>query len=263
MTRFDELTSPQVGRLVDSDRDPVLLLPVGATEPHGPHAPLGTDTLISLAMCRRAADQMADDPDVQVLVLPPLAYGVTHYASAFPGAVGLTEDTLRAVICDVCTSLIDQGFPHIVVVNNHLEPEHIRALHGALDSLEAHHGSIVGYLDLTRRYRAQALTEEFRKGESHAGRYETSMVLAERADLVDRERMSRLPRVAVDMAAAIADGQHDFGAMGMKDAYCGAPAEATEEEGEETLATLTEMLVEIIREVAQGRGGRDRPGRGG
>ena len=64
----------------------MLLLPLGATEPHGPHAPLGTDTLISLGICRRAAERLEDDPDVRALVLPPLPYGVTRYGAAFPGA---------------------------------------------------------------------------------------------------------------------------------------------------------------------------------
>jgi creatinine amidohydrolase len=56
----------------------------------------------------------------------------------------------------------------------------------------------------------------------------------------------------VDMPAAIAEGRTDFLALGMDRAYCGAPAEATAAEGERTFETLTEMLVELIREVARG-----------
>ena len=54
----------------------------------------------------------------------------------------------------------------------------------------------------------------------------------------------------VDMPAAIRAGQTDFAAMGMDQAYCGSPAEASAEEGRQTFETLTEMLVELIREVA-------------
>ena len=81
-------------------------------------------------------------------------------------------------------------------------------------------------LDLTRRRAAERLTDEFRSGAAHAGRYETSIVRATRPELVDTERMSALPERPVNMPAAIAAGKTDFLAMGMDEAYCGAPAEA-------------------------------------
>ena len=62
--------------------------------------------------------------------------------------------------------------------------------------------------------------------------------------------MRTLPALPVDMPAAIADGRTDFVAMGMTEAYCGAPAEATAAEGEATLVTLTAMLVEAVRELS-------------
>src|ERR687895_626175 len=98
MTALGELTSPAFGGLRDGARVPVAMLPVGAVEPHGPHAPLATDTLISQTMCRRAAEALADDPRVAPLVLPALPYGVTRYGSGFPGAIGIAEATLEALV---------------------------------------------------------------------------------------------------------------------------------------------------------------------
>jgi creatinine amidohydrolase len=245
MTMFAELTSPQVADLLAGQRKPVLLLPVGAVEPHGPHAPLGTDEIISAGMCARAAARLADDPDVRVLVLPTLNYGVTRFSAAFPGAVTVAEDTLRALVVDVCGSLTRQGFSRIIVVNNHFEPAHVATLRKA--TAEAG----VAYLDLVRRRHAARLTEEFQSGACHAGRYETSLVLADRPALVDTEAMASLPPVAVNMPAAMAEGKSDFTAMGMSQAYCGAPADATAEEGESTFDTLTDLLVEAVREVAR------------
>ena len=246
---FADLTSPQVEELRRADPPTVLLLPVGATEPHGPHAPLSTDSLISLSMGTRAADRLVDDPIVRALILPALPYGVTRYAAAFAGAVHVEADTLHALVVDVCTSLIDQGLRRIVVVNNHFEPEQVATLRRVVDTLRATRGVDVGYLDLVRRRNAERLTTEFRVGECHAGCYETSLVLADHPELVDRARLSKLPHVQVNMPAAIAEGRTDFGAMGMHDAYCGAPADATAEEGEATLATLTDMLVEVVRDL--------------
>jgi creatinine amidohydrolase len=245
MTAFADLTSPQVAELLAGPRKPVLLLPVGAVEPHGPHAPLSTDELISTGMCSRAADRLTDDPDVRVVVLPTLNYGVTRFSAAFPGAVSVSESTLHSLVIDVCGSLAAQGFTRIVVVNNHFEPAHVATLRKATADAG------VAYLDLVRRRTAERLTDEFRSGACHAGRYETSLVLADRPELVDTGTMTTLPPIDVNMAAAMADGRTDFLAMGMDQAYCGSPADATAAEGRSTFDTLTDLLVELIREVAR------------
>ena len=213
--------------------DAVHLLPLGATEPHGPHAPLSTDTMISVGICERAAERL--DAEIPVLVLPAVAYGVTRYGAAFPGAVSISEETLRALVAEIA-----EGFRSLILVNSHFEPEQVETLRSTGLPL----------LDLTRRKNAERLTEEFRTGSCHAGRYETSLVLAERPELVRSDRMLALEERPVDMPAAIRAGQTDFVAMGMEQAYCGSPAEASAEEGDRTFETLTTMLVELIREVA-------------
>jgi creatinine amidohydrolase len=237
----------------------VLLFPVGSTEPHGPHSPLGTDPIISLGICERVCRSLADDSELRALILPTLGYGVTRYTVGFPGAVHVEEETLRAIVGDVIRSLARQGFPHVVLVNNHFEPEHVQTLHRVIDELEEE-GIRVGYLDLTRGSRARRLTEEFRRGECHAGRYETSLVLADRPELVDQEAAAALPYVAVNLAEVIAAGTKDFREMGLDQAYCGSPAEATAEEGEESYAILAEMTIELVRALVAGTGGRDRSG---
>jgi creatinine amidohydrolase len=161
---------------------------------------------------------------------------------------------------DVCVSLIGQGLRYIVLVNNHFEPEHVQTLHRSLDTIEARTGVVVGFLDLTRRERARALTEEFRKSECHAGRYETSLVLADRPELVDMEVARELPEVPISLVKVIGQGLKNFKAMGLVQAYNGAPAEATAEEGEAIFAILTDMLVALMRDLVNGTGGRDAPG---
>jgi creatinine amidohydrolase len=246
MTAFAELTSPQVAELLTGPRTPVLLLPVGAVEPHGPHAPLGTDELISAGMCARAAERLATDPELRVLVLPALNYGVTDLAVHFPGAISIGADTLRALVIDVCRALQDHGLRRIVVVNNHFEPAHVAALRAAVSEAG------VAHLDLLRRANVARLTDEFRSGSCHAGQYETSLVLADRPDLVDADVMRELPAVRVDLPAGMSAGRADFVELGMDRAYCGSPAGATAAEGESTFDTLTDLLVELIREVGHG-----------
>jgi len=246
VNEFAQLAYPDLEEVLADERRTVLVLPLGATEPHGPHAPLETDTLISLGICERAAERLVDDPEVRALVLPSLPYGVTRYGAAFPGGISIGEATLRALVLEIASSLAGQGFERIVLVNSHFEPEQVRTLREAVAEL----GASARLLDLTRRRNAERLTEEFRSGSCHAGRYETSLVLADRPGLVRQERMAALESKMIDMPAAIAAGQTDFMAMGMDRAYCGAPAEATGEEGERTFEILAEMLVELVREVA-------------
>lgn len=229
----------------------MLLLPVGAVEAHGPHGPLATDTIIASSHCERTAAALAGDEEVRALVLPPIPFGVTRYAAGFPGTVGVTEETLRALLADLGRALADAGFRHLAVVNHHFEPEHVGVLREAVESFGGL-GLRAALLDLTRRRNAERLTEEFRRGSCHAGRYETSLVLAERPELIAAERARSLPELPVDMPAAMAAGRTDFEAMGMDRAYCGAPAEATAAEGEATYATLVTLLVEQIRELVAG-----------
>ena len=227
---FSDLAYPELER-----RDgAVHLLPLGATEPHGPHAPLATDTLISVGICRRAAERLRGELDV--LVLPPVPYGVTRYGADFPGAVSISEETLRALVTEIAAN-----FERVVLVNSHLEPEQVWTLRDLGLPL----------FDVTRRERAERLTDEFRAGAGHAGRYETSLVLADRPELVNRGRMATLEAKMIDMPAAIRAGQTSFVAMGMDQAYAGAPAEATAEEGDQTFEALADMLVELIREVVR------------
>lgn len=249
MTHLAHLTSPALAALLAGPRTAVAVVPVGAVEPHGPHAPLGTDLTISEGVCRRAAEALAGDDDVAVLVAPALPYGVTRYGAAFPGAVGIAEETLATLVGDVCRSLAREGLTRIALVNSHFEPEHVATLRAAADALTAD-GLHVALLEPTRRANAARLTEEFRSGSCHAGRYETSLVLEDAPELVDAAAMAGLPELPVDMPAAMAEGRTDFVAMGMTQAYCGAPAAATAEEGRATFATLTAMLVELVRDLA-------------
>jgi len=230
----------------------VALLPIGSTEPHGPHLPLSTDILLSEEACRRAARALATH-GVCALVAPSIAYGITRYAAGFRGAVGISEATLVALVTDVARALLDDGFAHVALVNNHLEPEHVAAIERAAAALFAERGAnrLSFPNQLTRRW-GRTLTEEFKRGDCHAGRYETSLVLATRPDLVDDEVAKRLASLPISLSQAIAAAQGApvrFADIGMHRAYTGAPAEGTSAEGESIYERLVEMIVTEVTEM--------------
>jgi creatinine amidohydrolase len=93
----------------------VALLPVGSTEQHGPHAPLGTDTLNAEAVAEAAADRY-DDP---VVVAPAIPVGIAEEHRRFSGTLWTSESTLRSYVRDVVGSLAAHGWDRVVVVNGH------------------------------------------------------------------------------------------------------------------------------------------------
>ena len=224
----------------------VALIPIGSTEPHGPHLPLATDILLSEEACRRAVGALAAR-EVPALVAPSIGYGITRYAAGFRGAVGISEATLVALVTDVARALLDDGFAHVTLVNNHLEPEHVAAIERASAVIAAERGAnrISFPNQLTRRW-GRTLSDEFKRGDCHAGRYETSLLLATRPDLVDGDVAKSLAAVPISLSQAIAaanGAQVRFADIGMQRAYTGAPAEATPAEGEATYQRLVEMIV--------------------
>ena len=239
--RFAELATTDVEILLRASH-PVALLPVGSTEPHGPHLPLLTDALLSEHVCLRAAVDLRA-AGITAVVCPTLPYGVTHYAAEFAGAISLSPETTRAVVRELCAAYRAAGFARVVVVNNHLEPEHIEALAAAV-------AAVPGALfpnQLTKRW-GRTLSEEFRRGECHAGSYETSLVLAARPDLVREDVRATLAEVPISLSRAIREGKTTFKAMGSERGYFGAPALGTAAEGDDLYVRLALMITTEVRE---------------
>jgi creatinine amidohydrolase len=136
------------------------------------------------------------------------------------------------------------GFTRVVVFTAHLEPDHIASLREVARRYQAETGEPLAFVDTTRRALAARLTPEFRSGSCHAGQYETSLVLAIRPDLVHMDVAATLPENAVPLAEHIRAGKRGFHECGMPQAYCGAPAAATADEGRAILATLATLVVE-------------------
>ncbi|GAC1527425.1 MAG: creatininase family protein [Polyangiales bacterium] len=247
---FAEMTTEDLARFLEHG-DAVALVPIGSTEPHGPHLPLSTDALLSEEACRRAAIALraAGRPTV---VAPGVGYGVTRYAAGFRGAIGVSEATLIALLVDVGRALLDDGFAHVAFVNNHLEPEHVAAIGKAVDTLAAERGpERMSFPNQLGKRWGRTLTAEFKRGDCHAGRYETSLVMAARAELVRAEVARALPALSVSLSDAIRDAAGKpvrFQDLGMARAYTGAPASASREEGEATFALLVDMIVTEVGE---------------
>jgi creatinine amidohydrolase len=242
---FARLTYPEAEAA--AGRGAVLILPAGAIEPHGPHLPLDTDVLIAEAMAERAALRLRE-AGTETYVLPPIAYAVTDFARGFGGAVSVDEAAAASILGGACLSLIAQGFRRLAVASAHLEPAHLRSVRAACAQVRGAAGVEVIFPDVTSRRWGRMLTEEFRSGACHAGRFETSIVLARRPGDVRESIRGGLPPNPISLSKKIREGAADFRAAGGDRAYFGDPAAATAAEGERTIDTLAEILVTAIGE---------------
>src|SRR5881392_1291356 len=223
----------------------VAILPVGAVEAHGPHLPLATDVIIAETMARAAAARLATQ-GYDAVLLPPLAYTAAEFAAGFPGTVSLQPATVTALLLDVARSLTRHGLHVLAVANAHLDPAHVTALEAAVAQHQRENGSRIVFPDVTKRHWALRLTEEFRSGACHAGRYESSVVLAARPDLVREGIRQALPANPRSLATAIRSGQKSFEEAGGPTGYFGYPADASAEEGAHTIDALGSILEEAV-----------------
>ena len=240
--KLANLTTEEVRELLAKPKT-AALVPVGSVEPHGPHLMLATDTLIGEHASRVACERLMGQR-IEAVVAPSVPYGVTDYAQGFAGAITIPAAVLSAYLRAVCTGLLAAGFKHVCLVSNHLEPEHDAAVRASIDGLPTGHASVAS--PLTRRW-GRLLSDEYKHGNCHAGRYETSLVLAAKGRVLNVR--STLPAIETSLADGIKTGKKTFAEMGLDQAYTGDPAHASIAEGEALYETLATM---IVTEVAEG-----------
>lgn len=246
---FAHATWPQVKAALAGTRPVVAILPLGATEAHGPHLPLNTDVIISEGMAQYAVPEL-EDAGIAAFILPALAYAPAEYAAGFPGTITISPAAAKAVMLDIARSLKAQGFACLALANSHFDPANVAMLREAATEISAL-GLKVAFPDFTRRKLAQNLTAEFQSGACHAGQFETSLVMAARPELVDEDARRSAGDNPASLTEAFAKGAKTFEQAGGPQAYFGFPQKASAEEGVQTYEELAGALVAAIKAELQ------------
>jgi creatinine amidohydrolase len=238
---MSEMTWTEVDEAL-KDR-PVALVPVGATEAHGPHLPLATDTLIATELARRGAARLKEQ-GIPSLILPPVVFTVADFGADFAGTLSVPAETATALLRDVGIAA-SKRFRAVAFVNLHLEPRHLECLKKAVEEATKA-GASVCHADLTKKRWADLLGEAFLQGD-HGGAWETSLMMAASPELVRDSVRRNLPPID-GLLPAIKKGAKTFVEAGGEDAYFGDPTAATTEEGENYFEALTEVLTLSVME---------------
>lgn len=218
MTRLADATWPSIGGR------PLLVVPLGAVEQHGPHLPLGTDTVVATAVASAAVPALDG-----ALLAPALAYGASGEHEGFPGTVSIGTAALTALLVEYGRSA-GRWAGRLLVVNGH--GGNLEALRAAVPLLRTE-GRDVAWIPCG-----------VPGGDAHAGRTETSLVLhveprTVREELAERGNTTPIGELLPRLRAEGVLGVSPNGVLG-------DPAGASSSEGAALLAGMVGRLVAAV-----------------
>lgn len=187
---WDQLPSPVVSKVQ------IAVLPLGSTEAHGPHLPLGTDTMIAAALCSHATNALPG-----VAVLPSIPFGASFEHAEYAGTIAVRDETLNSYWSDVISSLVRSGMRKIILVNGH--GGQTSNVDIAIRNARFHHDALTVSFNVQamlssayERHMSQLgansgehIDESELKSGIHGGRIETSVMLHLHPTLVRQQHM--------------------------------------------------------------------------
>lgn len=245
---FGEKTWPELEEYVR--KDALILLPVGEVEEHSLYLPVDTDARIAKKLCDGIAAAVADE--IPVLVMPAVWAGYTPKAvGKWPGAMRVRPQIFAEYVHDICASLADMGFSKLAMLDCH--GQHAPMLNIVTKLIADEYGFYYAVMSPVALSRDEfnAVRESPRGGCSHAGEWETSLILHCDPDLVKTDKFTgadalkyHSPFVAGD---ALLGGQKvvwsSFGLENPTYGALGDPTRATAEKGK--------IIAESVRKNAR------------
>ncbi len=239
MSVLAEMNARQLREAVKDDTVAVLVF--GACENHGDHMPFGADFIMPFELAKRVARKHQN-----LIVLPPMPYGVSSHHRDFQMTMTLEPETMVAVIRDILQSLADNRIRHILIINGH--DGNIAPIELAARTVKEKNPDVViccleSWWVLIGSL-APGLFSVW-SGLGHGGEAETSAMLALRPDLVDMKLAPEpvVPRLPENVRIYWKFSElTDTGATG-------APREATAQKGEKIAEILENVLIDFLQEM--------------
>ncbi len=214
-----------------------VLVPVGSTEGHGAHLPLGTDSFQAIDVCHRLTERRA------IFVAPPILYGVCRSTSQHHGTLSIRTETLKSLLIDIIEALYRQGLRNFVVLSGHAGGTHNATLLDAgeylLTLLPEAKISVITEYDLAAE-EGKGLIETV--GDSHAGEIEASRMLSTRPHLVKEGAVEDYP--AFPKHILVRNKRHYW-----PSGVWGDPSKASAEKGREIEGLVVDALERLVVEL--------------
>jgi creatinine amidohydrolase len=229
---LEDLTWPAIADLVAAG-EAVCLLPIGATEQHGRHLPIATDTEIATAICRAASARTG------VPVLPTLWVSSSQaHTTAWPGTLALPPRLVVEVVVELARWVRASGFTKLLIVNAHAG--NVAPLRVAVDEIR-HAGEprvgLLHWFDLTPEI-AAVVTADADDWHAHAA--ETALMLHLRPELVDRGQIRDDPDRTIGLVFSYTVAETS------REGLTGSPSQATAEQGADLFERIISALAERV-----------------
>ncbi len=231
MRLLEEMSWPEIEAGLKETR--TIILPVGATEEHGPHLPVFTDTIQALEVAREAALRK------NVFLAPPLYYGVCRSTRGFPGTITVSHDALRFFVKELLISFCDSGFTKVLILTGHAGGQHMAALEEACQRAVEERDFRVSLVSLFDLIDPKAVETP---GDGHSGEIETSMMMVIRGDLVKGKPAAHFPKRPRFLIQK--DVRHLMG-----NGVMGDPSRASEEKGRAFFEMAVQGVITALEEL--------------
>ena len=246
---WDQLTSPELYAL---DRKIPVVLPIAATEQHGPHLPLATDRMIGEHFCHQLHLHMPE----KVLILPAVAVGCSEHHMDFAGSLTFRHETYLKLVEDLLHAVIYNGFHKILILNSHGGNQGIGQV--ILEKVGKRYPKRKLVLATWWRLAHESLsqiTESGRGGVGHAGEFETSLMMLIKPDLVQTAKLEKGQNVPTynwaegDMLRGAKAGFYRTMKQMTPNGVYGDPTVASAEKGQRITKAVVDALGELVGDL--------------
>jgi creatinine amidohydrolase len=251
--RYEELTWPEIREAVREQ--PVIVIPVGTIEQHGPHLPLVTDACTATEMSRMAVEKVAEG----ALLMPTVSYAFNEHHLDFPGTIAIDTHPFINYVVDIGKSLAHHGFRKILIVNGH--GSNIPFMDIAARTITNRTEAICAMVSWWSLIPVGLLNEiresEFPGGMAHGCELETSVMLHLRPDLVEMERaekdihFEKSNYIWWDLQQASPVTYQEWFSRYSKTGTVGDPTKASPAKGRKVVEAVVQRLADFLLEFRQ------------
>ncbi len=249
-----EMTWPQIKELLTKTK--TVVIPVGSTEQHGHHLPLGSDSMQGTDMVKRLIKRF-DDEGIAIAGAPTMPFGISHAHMKFPGSITISSKTLMAVLTEVVQSLYHHGFRNYVLLLSH--GGNLPTLRLLANDLALQYRDIKvivpDWIPINSAAYPEVLKSNRPKNEHHSGEGETARMLAYTPKLVDMENAESYyvepqmdPYHPKPYPGSVSTATSGFGVKEMTPyGVMGSPFKATAETGDKLYEIIINWLYDVMK----------------